>query len=543
MEALSKLQLLVWSKPLPPYNTFIGGAGEFYPTAADLSTAMSIPPEAIQRFTIDNQNNISCRIDRTYFLSSTAFVSGKMKGYLVDLDGRITIGSAGSLANNSFLKLRLHGLTSWNTNMNYDGSPNLVYTPEMLSTGNYSFNYWKGGCNRLFIAKLTSFGSSNFGLFNYTSGSYKNTIYINPSVLASATITDVVSKGAIIRVVSNSDLPNKVTDLSVVEVKPRMVKFNFTTPTAGTNPIDFYEVWIEKIDSYRDERRYLPSDAEITAPNQFATFLDPSTNYKVYLCTVDTMYNGTGMDVNPLRRMISNTVEFTTPALSGYEVGMSAYLKLATDSFDSSGNNAFIKDTSLSYSGGYAKFTNGYIDIPNREVLSFTDGTNDLSMHIAFGFIWNTKTGNQVFLSKASVFNGYEYEYEITKTSTINFTIRTKGSNSDYVGCTIPIASISTGVLNTLQFIYNGNKTTPIFKVILNNVEITNTPVSVGTYAGMSKSVCRLRIGATNQSYIATPTNFLKADMKELAVWKNRTMTPTEITDIDYRIKNNIPLI
>lgn len=539
MEALSKIQLLVWSKPLPPYNTFIGGVGEDYPTASALSTAMSLPPEAIQRFTIDNQNNISCRIDRNYYLVNGAFFGKKVKGYFIDLDGRMTSSASGAFADIAGMNFRCEGLTSYPQTFNRGGSPRIAFFPNITENLGNSFMSWNNGTDRLYMPLNISISGSSFQSFNTKPLiGRKNVIYINSAVATNAMLLYAQSQGATLRQVTNFDTPNKVTNLSVAEVKSRIAKLNFTTPTAGTNPIDFYEVWYEKVEIYRDERKYLPSNSEIKASNEYVTFLEPETNYKVYVCTVDEMYNGSGMFKDAIKRANSNIIEFTTTALSGYQIGMSAYLKLATNSFDFNGINQ-TKDTSLTYSGGYANFTNGYVDVADNDALSFTDGTNDISAHVAFGFIWNSKTGTQIFIDKRETgTNGKEWIVYSDGTN-IAIMFYNPTNPSSYIRITHPISGISTGVLHTIQFSYDGSKLATGIKCYLNGVSVGTTS-SAGTYTGMVNGISKVRIGADSTT---TGSNYLKADMKELAIWKNRTMSPTEITEIDYKIKNNIPLI
>ena len=543
MEALSKLQLLVWSKPLSAYNTFIGGAGVTYPTASTLSTAMSLPPEAVQRFTLSSQNNIACRIDRNYTIFGSTFASSTgFKDFYIDLDGRMTgVTYYQAMASVPNLKLRLLGLMVWQNGMNEDGSPNVFYLPEITVGFGNVFVGWREGFNRVYVPQLATLNaisgiastflkSCNYNQFK------KNTIYINSAIASNTGLATAISKGIISRVVTNYDKPNSVTDLSVDIVSKRRVKFNFTIPTVGTNPIDFYEVWVEKINDLDYAKKYLPSNAEIKNTSDYAYFLEPDTKYRAYLCTVDEMYNGSGMNKDISERAISNSVEFTTLPISGYEVGMSAYLKLDTNNFDYSENIEKSIDNSLSYSGGYVNFGTGIVNIPAIEALTFTDGYDDMSFHISFGFIWNNKAGQQVILTKT--YNTGTKDFEIYS-SLGNIYLNIFSLISTHrIGCTVDTTSISTGVLNTLQFSYNGNKTSPLFKVFLNGVEVTATPTSAGTYTGLKRTQINYRVGAieiSNQTF--------RASMKELAIWKNRTMTPTEITDIDYRIKNNISLI
>ena len=211
------------------------------------------------------------------------------------------------------------------------------------------------------------------------------------------------------------------------------------------------------------------------------------------------------------------------------------YLKLTTNSLDSStfGNNGV--DTLMTYSGGYAKFGTGYITVANSGSLSFTNGVTDVSCHIAFGFIWNSKTGAQVWISKRG---NSPIEWDISSDATVvRFTLFDGTLASNYIYIDVPTSSISTGVLHTLQFAYNGSMSHTGLTAYLDGTSI-GTSAALGTYVRQVNGTQQVIIGRSGSAN----TNYWKADAKDMAIWKNKIMTPTEITTIDYNIKNNIPL-
>lgn len=89
------------------------------------------------------------------------------------------------------------------------------------------------------------------------------------------------------------------------------VTLNFTTPAPSTNPIDFYEVWLEELGVNDPEYRYFPH-SEITASGHIIRGLKANTNYVIRLATVDTLYNGSGVHSDPNMRRFSNQVIFQT---------------------------------------------------------------------------------------------------------------------------------------------------------------------------------------------------------------------------------------
>jgi hypothetical protein len=100
--------------------------------------------------------------------------------------------------------------------------------------------------------------------------------------------------GAPIRYVTDTSIPNAVTNLSVSGITTTTVVLNFTSPAVNVNPISFYDVYLNDFCLYSNR---------ITAPGQTITGLTSGTNYALSIRTADTFYNSS---------VSSNVVYFTT---------------------------------------------------------------------------------------------------------------------------------------------------------------------------------------------------------------------------------------
>src|SRR5690554_5929037 len=128
----------------------------------------------------------------------------------------------------------------------------------------------------------------------------------------------------------------------------------------------------------------------ISGSGESISGLTPFETYDIKIKAVEGAYEGA----------FSNEVTATTDGTDSIAESPVALWKLHTNSLDSSGNGNNGTDTGMSYVGGIANFNGGYIDVADSDDLSFTDGTDDLSFGMAFSFIWDDKTGNQVIINK-----------------------------------------------------------------------------------------------------------------------------------------------
>lgn len=351
MARLSKLLLQVWANNVNEApNVFIGNVGHILTSAADVINAFSVPDFAVYNFRIDANNNVSFFVGRNFRWDRGADNSGWLYqnpdiSYFHDIKGNLGTMEIRTLGTNVSGK-QLKSFISVSPSINFTGISTymfsfntllkdfyvpyanrltardfiscpvpLLYLPNVTELSQSFYNV-AVKC-RIYIGNYQGGGMTNTNMFiNIISGS---TIYFHPIHLTSGaggTLAESLlyaqSQGAVLRPVHNKDLPNKITDLSISNTMSNSVQVNFTTPAPSTNPIDFYEVWIESLDDLDIVRQHLPITQEITASGQTITGLLPNTTYKLRLCTVDTMYNGTGQDIDVSRRAFSNEIIFKT---------------------------------------------------------------------------------------------------------------------------------------------------------------------------------------------------------------------------------------
>ena len=94
-------------------------------------------------------------------------------------------------------------------------------------------------------------------------------------------LANAISRGATVRYVTNFTPPNPITTLTSGTVTSTTIQLNFTPPTGSTNAIDYYEVWLNGVDSGKT----------VTASGQNVTGLTTATSYDIELITVDIFYN------------------------------------------------------------------------------------------------------------------------------------------------------------------------------------------------------------------------------------------------------------
>lgn len=229
---------------------------------------------------------------------------------------------------------------------------------------------------------------------------------------------------------------------------------------------------------------------------------------------------------------------YQPPVVFDFTQGIVGYWKLATDANDSSGLGHNGTPTGMTYSGGYAQFNTGkYIDVADSDDFSFTNGVNDLSAHILISFVWNTKTGSQVFMNKRG--QTTQLEWSLNSNGT-NVLFRLIGVNtSSYIQIAVPVSAISASVLHTLQFVYDGSESMFGLSAYLDGNNQLGSIGASGTYTGQTNGTSLIRMG--NNTWFGTAP--LKADAKEWAIWKSRTMTGAERQELHDRVIAGTPLI
>jgi hypothetical protein len=310
-------------------NTVFGGIGNSVNTIPELINAIdniSNPPRLqqsdISLFEIDNENNISCFIDKDFFGDNTEVLSfkffydfdGKSIGFNqrftdIETDFRKIISLSSGILNNQCFRL---------TEVSHAILPNISGS---LSQGNFA------QCQKLKRVYLPNWFSDFFGnksnkiLGNSaTTGNnegFTTIWYMNPLMETidngnphpnMVNLASSINFSNEVRYVVNNIKPNAVSDLTVSNITSSTVQINFTTPTVNTNSIDFYYVYLD-YSGISFEFKYSTSHEisaffkEISASGDLLTGLPSSTEITMQIQTVDYYHNVSNY---------SNIVTFTT---------------------------------------------------------------------------------------------------------------------------------------------------------------------------------------------------------------------------------------
>lgn len=218
-----------------------------------------------------------------------------VKYYEVDDIGEGDQHEATNVAQNNSLIFRINNATS----IPYRAIPRTIF----------SFNRLR----EIHIPKITSIGNSHSVVFSIRGSTNSNLkIYVHPSMMTAnagnmdATLQDWQDNGlATIIPVTNQDPPNPPTALYHDNYNSGTgeVEIHFTNPTAGTNAIEYYEVWACWIDepipldfpevwpgvtTYPDYWYFVQT---IPASSSVVSSFTNDKNYKIKLRTKDILGN------------------------------------------------------------------------------------------------------------------------------------------------------------------------------------------------------------------------------------------------------------
>ena len=290
--------------PLVTYNTYIGGVSATIGTAALLATKLGISVGNISNFTVVG-SDIKCFITGSYVIPTSCFSGDTSITYFNDTDGLITDLNVSAFQNTPNLKklnfsgvitltgayiVRYDVVTSRKIEVFLDNCTNI--TGQAFYDGYYHDLL-------IYAPKCTVLGASasvnNFVFYRVKTGS---TIYLNPFLQTSnggaeeADVAYARGLGATIRYVTNFTAPNPVTTLAAGTIASTTIQLNFTAPSS-TNTIEYYEVWLNGVDS----------EKTVTASGQNITGLTTATNYNITVIAVDIFLN---------KSLISNSINATT---------------------------------------------------------------------------------------------------------------------------------------------------------------------------------------------------------------------------------------
>jgi surface protein len=167
---------------------------------------------------------------------------------------------------------------------------------------------------------------------------------------------------------------------------------------------------------------------------------------------------------------------------------------------------------------------------------SFTDGVNDLPFSVSF---WANFTGYNAsgsggawFLSKRDTSTNEEYQI-MSYQNELAFVLFSGGGSTNFLNARIAYPP-PIGSWHHYTFTYDGSATFAGLKIYIDGVSQSLTNNSSGTYTGMINGTQDVNIGS--RSWQPSAGSF-HGKMDEYHIWKNRELTPAEVTDI-YNTEN-----
>jgi len=261
--------------PLP--NTFIGGVGASSVTSTTaLASKLSILSHQIKNFKIDNNNNVSCYINRNYSINSTAWSTDSIITYYIDIGGNCTYLNTFAFQN-AFNPATRKTLVF----------PNVTGCDDRIVSGGGA-----GTRNKLGIICLPQLepiggsGTTNDNNFSWADFFYNVYVHsgntINNAGGVDADISSPISSniGTYIKYSDNLDKPSGATGLYTVSATTSSIELAWNSVT-HTNIIDYYVVFGDGV------IKGTPNSS--TSLN--VTGLSSGTTYEFKILVIDEMGN------------------------------------------------------------------------------------------------------------------------------------------------------------------------------------------------------------------------------------------------------------
>jgi len=174
-----------------------------------------------------------------------------------------------------------------------------------------------------------------------------------------------------------------------------------------------------------------------------------------------------------------------------------------------------------------------YVDVPDNNLLSFTDGTNDVPFTIRTWVYFNSKssTGNWLINKRgASTETEWQLVYSVARLS-LTFVKYSEGG-TDNVRTDTGV-NPANGVWHHLVYTDNGTKFGG--KIYLNGIDITTGYVETGTYVKMNNGNNLMRFGHEAWNTPPSATQKHRGLLDEIAIFNGYEMTPADVLS-DYNL-------
>jgi hypothetical protein len=183
-----------------------------------------------------------------------------------------------------------------------------------------------------------------------------------------------------------------------------------------------------------------------------------------------------------------------------------------------------------------------YVQVPDADGFSFTDGITDLPFTITMWvYHLSFSSAGNFYINKRSTDVSPNIEWQFYYISSANAiqVLLFDGNNTTWIGMR---SSVNPFALNTWYHIaatYDGSGLASGIKLYLNGVDVSTTTILSGTYVGMNNTAAPIRMG--NAGWATTTVTKHRGYLDMLGVWKNRELTAAEIlmlynsgTGLDY---------
>lgn len=183
-----------------------------------------------------------------------------------------------------------------------------------------------------------------------------------------------------------------------------------------------------------------------------------------------------------------------------------------------------INGNAFNHNDGGGRF---WVDVPNNNLLSFTDGVQDVPFTIRFWVYFDTTYVNFQFIFAKRISSFSEYNINVRPNEQkILFSKASLGNNNNRV-TTETNYDVPIGSWNMVTVTSDATKFGE--KIYINGVDLTTIRVEHGTYARMTTGNISLRLGSSVLSNSFT----LKGKTDEHALFNGYEMTPAEVLS-DY---------
>jgi hypothetical protein len=178
-----------------------------------------------------------------------------------------------------------------------------------------------------------------------------------------------------------------------------------------------------------------------------------------------------------------------------------------------------------------------YVNVADSDDFTFATGSSDLPFSISlWAFNLSLSTLGNWLINKRSSVSTPNIEWQlfynntaVTPNNTVTFWLFDTNS-SNLIAAYSNVAPFALNTWAHIVATYDGSGNSSGLNIYINGVNVTNTRTSAGTYVKMNNTSSPLRIGQAGWATDATLKHRGYLDM--VGIWKNRELTPTEISQI-----------